>query len=250
MHARPAVARGDSRGSGLTEFVVRKLPDRVVELVGSFDVADMTGVRYRVNFTQTPVEPGPSNAAGGRSGLAARSECPHTHRQLALAPDDRSGPAGAVRAIAMRETELSFRHTDVPAACFARREQQSPGAIASLPSIDDWLKSQVAPGITRSASDRTGQVQRPGDEFVVERIPLRARSTRRPPADVGGWSHGPPDPGAAPRGLSHAPAGARPRGGVGDERRSASRAAPPSAQATNRSGPRANSPAHASEQKK
>jgi len=24
---------------------VRKLPDRVVELVGSFDVADMTGVR-------------------------------------------------------------------------------------------------------------------------------------------------------------------------------------------------------------
>jgi len=173
MHARPAVARGDSRGSGLTEFVVRKLPDRVVELVGSFDVADMTGVRYRVNFTQTPVEPGPSNAAGGRSWLAARSECPHTHRQLALAPDDRSGPAGAVRAIAMRETELSFRHTDVPAACFARREQRSPGAIAS-----------------------------------------------------------------------------RPRGGVGDERRSASRAAPPSAQATNRSGPRANSPAHASEQKK
>ena len=45
MHARPAVARGDSGGSGLTEVVVKKLPDRVVELVGSFDVADMTGVR-------------------------------------------------------------------------------------------------------------------------------------------------------------------------------------------------------------
>jgi hypothetical protein len=53
--------------------------------------------------------------------------------------------------------------------------------------------------------------------FLIRTGPgTRRRRTPAPSAsaDVGGWSHGPPDPGAAPRGLSHAPAGARPRGGV------------------------------------